>query len=174
MADFVGTAPKGTAFLDRNGRVTETWVSWFAGLTQVGAAVQQLVALTVNSIDASSSGDASGSQSALIDALTLLMDVGRAPAAAADDYALSPNVQAAAVLADLLPALDAPVNAWRAELDDLRALVVAGDPAPFGGLGSAAFVSAGVSGTIIIPKLTTTNGSITVQDGIITAFVNPT
>jgi hypothetical protein len=32
----------------------------------------------------------------------------------------------------------------------------------------------GASGTIVIPKLTTANGSITVVNGIITAFVNPT
>ena len=32
----------------------------------------------------------------------------------------------------------------------------------------------GVSGTIVIPKLTTTNGSITVVNGVITGFVNPT
>lgn len=32
----------------------------------------------------------------------------------------------------------------------------------------------GVSGTIVIPKLTTTNGSITVKNGIIVGFVNPT
>lgn len=32
----------------------------------------------------------------------------------------------------------------------------------------------GVSGTIIIPKITSTPGSITVVNGVITAFINPT
>ena len=35
-------------------------------------------------------------------------------------------------------------------------------------------ISSGVSGTITIPKITTSTGSITVSNGIITGFTNPT
>lgn len=74
----------------------------------------------------------------------------------------------------LIECLVPPTGTLQDQIDELRSLLaqVVDAPAPLTN-GVNAFIS-GATGTITIPKLTTANGSITVVNGIITAFTNPT
>jgi hypothetical protein len=79
----------------------------------------------------------------------------------------TPRVYDDTELRNALAAADVPQNlGFQQQLDALSALVAASDP-PLP-------LANGATGVITIPKLTTANGSITVQNGLIVAFVNPT
>jgi hypothetical protein len=130
---LVAPPPKDTALLTRDGRISEVWLSWLTSITTTATIVQNLSTLSVIAEDNSTDANTSAILAELTDAITLLL-AAQPPPVAPDDLSYAPlgNAQTPVVLVDLLPSLDAPNNAWRAEADELRALIVAGDPASFG------------------------------------------
>jgi hypothetical protein len=121
---LLSAPPKETPFFGRNGRINDVWVAWFGSITATATIVQNLQTLNVIAEDNSTDANMQASITELLDALALVDEPRRAPAA--------------------LESADA--DGWRAEcgrlreeVAELRALVVAGDPAPLGALGSAAW-----------------------------------
>lgn len=154
---LVAAPPRETPFFDpRSGRISEPWLAWFGSITSTATVVQNVQQLQLIAEDNSTDANTSAILAEVLDALALLATPSRPP----------DPVDA--------PAPDPELGRLRAEVEELRALLTAGEPFPFGGLSGALVQSGGVSGTITIPKLTTANGSITVVNGVITAFTNPT
>ena len=185
---MISAPPKETPFFDKTGRISAIWVSWLQSLSAAGKVVENIVIQQSLNDDNSAAGNSGDVLDAANDALLL---VSSAPAPPAGDGVLFDALGYADPMRVLVPLLeeisarlaasDGPVvlpvdvspefvgaNGWIARCAELEALIVAGDPAPL------SFLSAGVSGTLTIPKLTTANGSLTFTNGIITAFVQPT
>lgn len=162
---LISAPPKETPFLTRDGRISDPWLVWLQSVTSVGIVVQTLQTLQTIAEDNSTDGNNGTVAAELLDAIALLSEPRRAaPPVDTFDF---PNTRPPEAT------YEAPTSerVFRAELDELRALITAGEPSP---LGATLGAGRGVSGSITIPKLTTANGSITVVDGIITGFVNPT
>lgn len=175
---LIPDVPKQTPFLDKEGRVSTPWVYWLQQITAAGVIVSDLQSAQVVAEDNSTDGNSAAILAEILDYISLTATTQRAPEVCDD----SPDPQIALLRADVdelracLAAAIENANAWRAEVDELRALIAGGDVFPgaqVANMISAAAVT-GASGTITIPKLTTANGSITVSNGAVTAFTNPT
>lgn len=120
---ILAAPPKDTPFFGKNNRISDAWVTWLSSITTTATIVENLQSLTFISEDGGGSVNTDQIVSELLDVLGLSVDPPRPPAPA--------------------PVVDsdwrAECSALREELRDVRALLAAGEPAPFGALGSAAF-----------------------------------
>ena len=107
----IAPPPKDTAFIDSRGRITTPWVAWLESVTAAGTIIQNLSVLQAFSEDDSTSGPP-----------------GADGASGGDSFGAAAGA-----------AWNAAITGVSARCDELQALIVAGDPAPFGALGSAAF-----------------------------------
>jgi hypothetical protein len=147
---MISPPPKDTPFFDkRTGRISDIWVGWLNSLTAAGTVLQNLVLMQSVNDDNSAAGDVGDILDSALDVVSLVSatptppfrdDAFDAPGYSEPMRALLPVVVELAMrMAAEMPAS----NGWMQKCAELEALIAAGDPAPFGALGSAAFASSG-------------------------------